>query len=242
MPFITLDRAFITALIKRWRPETHTFHLRSGESTVTLRDMEIITSLPIDGRPVTWDSRLDKNKKKELCERLLGLDPLGEVMSGFKVSLKWLRDYFDGKVKEGDDEVMVLRKARGYILQLIGGIVLPDQSSSHVYLCFLSLLDDLRLPSHPLPLPRLQFYYWIERLGGGECSYSCKFGVGSNFLSLPRTCDDEFHSANLSTHVVGYYRFSSDVQRPDEVIVYVTFCYFVTNCWSFRKRLVICGS
>ncbi|KAG5548714.1 hypothetical protein RHGRI_014164 [Rhododendron griersonianum] len=145
MPFLTLDRAFITALIERWRPETHTFHLHSGESTVTLQDVEIITGLAVDGRPVTGDTRFDQKKKKELCERLLGLDPPGEVMSGFKVSLKWLRDNFNGKVEEEDDEVTVLRKARGYILQLIGGIVLPDQSSSHVHLCFLSLFDDLQL-------------------------------------------------------------------------------------------------
>ncbi|KAI8537178.1 hypothetical protein RHMOL_Rhmol09G0004700 [Rhododendron molle] len=145
MPFITLDRAFITALIERWRPETHTFHLRSGESTVTLQDVEIITGLAVDGRPVTGDTRFDQDKKKELCERLLGLNPPGEVMSGFKVSLKWLRENFDGKIEEEDDEVTVLRKARDYILQLIGGIVLPDQSSSHVHLCFLSLLDDLQL-------------------------------------------------------------------------------------------------
>ncbi|KAG5529354.1 hypothetical protein RHGRI_029910 [Rhododendron griersonianum] len=247
MPFITLDRAFITALIERWRPETHTFHLRSGESTVTLQDVEIITGLPVDGRPVTGDSRFDKDKKKDICERLLGLDPPGEVMSGFKVSLKWLRDNFDGKVEEGDDEVTVLRKARGYILQLIGGIVLPDQSSSHVHLYFLSLLDDLQLAGT---------YSW-----GSACLatlyHYLDFGstVGSKdlggmfvllqvwgwerfpFLAPARNgkrvirrdsplsgrWDDEFHSPNLPTHVVGHYRFSLDVQRPDEVIVYVTF-------------------
>ncbi|KAG5536594.1 hypothetical protein RHGRI_024125 [Rhododendron griersonianum] len=64
MPFITLDRAFITALIERWRPETHTFHLHSGESTVTLQDVEIITGLAVDGRPVTGYTRFDQNKKK----------------------------------------------------------------------------------------------------------------------------------------------------------------------------------
>ncbi|XP_058200873.1 serine/threonine-protein phosphatase 7 long form homolog [Rhododendron vialii] len=242
MPFITLDRAFITALIERWRPETHTFHLRSGESTVTLQDVEIITGLAVDGRPVTGDSRFDKDKKKELCERLLGLDPPGEVMSGFKVSLKWLRDNFNGKVEEGDDEVTVLRKARGYILQLIGGIVLPDQSSSHVHLYFLSLLDDLQLAGT---------YSW-----GSACLatlyHYLDFGstVGSKdlggmfillqvwgwerfpFLAPARNgkrvirrdsplsgrWDDEFHSPNLPTHVVGHYRFSLDVQRPDEVV------------------------
>ncbi|KAI8550005.1 hypothetical protein RHMOL_Rhmol06G0070200 [Rhododendron molle] len=256
MPFITLDRAFITALIERWRPETHTFHLRLGESTVTLQDVEIITGLAVDGRPVTGDTRFDQDKKKELCERLLGLNPPGEVMSGFKVSLKWLRENFDGKIEEEDDEVMVLRKARGYILQLIGGIVLPDQSSSHVHLCFLSLLDDLQLAGT---------YSWGSACLGTLYHY-LDFGstIGSKdlggmfvllqvwgwerfpFLAPARNgkrvirhdsplsgrWDDEFHSPNLPTHVVGHYRFSLDVQKPDEVIIYVTFRYFVTNCWA----------
>ncbi|KAI8567220.1 hypothetical protein RHMOL_Rhmol02G0104000 [Rhododendron molle] len=242
MPFITLDHAFITALIERWRPETHTFHLRSGESTVTLQDVEIITGLAVDGRPVTGDTRFDQDKKKELCERLLGLNPPGEVMSGFKVSLKWLRENFDGKIEEEDDEVTVLRKARGYILQLIGGIVLPDQSGSHVHLCFLSLLDDLQLAST---------YSWGSACLGTLYHYlDSGSTIGSKdlggmfilvqvwgwerfpFLAPARNgkrvirrdsplsgwWDDEFRSPNLPTHVVGYYRFFLDVQKPDEVV------------------------
>ncbi|XP_052487970.1 serine/threonine-protein phosphatase 7 long form homolog [Gossypium raimondii] len=43
----------IFALVERWRPETHTFHLTCGECTVTLEDVVIQLGLPIDGNTVT---------------------------------------------------------------------------------------------------------------------------------------------------------------------------------------------
>ncbi|XP_057548129.1 protein MAIN-LIKE 1-like [Amaranthus tricolor] len=49
---LELDRALITALVKRWRLETHTFHLMVGEATNTLQDVAIILGLPIEGQAV----------------------------------------------------------------------------------------------------------------------------------------------------------------------------------------------
>ncbi|MFQ6645074.1 hypothetical protein Gotur_019407 [Gossypium turneri] len=43
----------ISALVERWRPETHTFHFPCGECTVTLEDVALQLRLPIDGSPVT---------------------------------------------------------------------------------------------------------------------------------------------------------------------------------------------
>jgi hypothetical protein len=49
----------ITALVDRWRPETHTFHLRTGEMAVTLQDMSMILGLPIKGVPVCFNTNSD---------------------------------------------------------------------------------------------------------------------------------------------------------------------------------------
>ncbi|KAG8491605.1 hypothetical protein CXB51_014781 [Gossypium anomalum] len=55
----------ISALVKRWRPETHTFHLPCGECTVTLEDVALQLGLPIDGSPVTGHL-LDNATEEEL--------------------------------------------------------------------------------------------------------------------------------------------------------------------------------
>ena len=43
------DLSLISALVDRWRPETHTFHMPFGEMSVTLQDVSMLTGLLISG-------------------------------------------------------------------------------------------------------------------------------------------------------------------------------------------------
>uniref|UniRef100_A0A2N9EY04 Aminotransferase-like plant mobile domain-containing protein n=1 Tax=Fagus sylvatica TaxID=28930 RepID=A0A2N9EY04_FAGSY len=100
LPFIKLDWHLITALVERWRLETHTFHLPSGEMTITLEDVSIQLGLPVDGLPVT---RLTDLKWRELCIRLLGVDPPSSQLSGSRLSLNWLAQQFPLLATDTDD-------------------------------------------------------------------------------------------------------------------------------------------
>ncbi|KAL4321327.1 hypothetical protein AHAS_Ahas14G0099400 [Arachis hypogaea] len=47
------DWSLASALIKRWRPESYTFHLPCGEMTITLQDVAYQLGLRIDGDPIS---------------------------------------------------------------------------------------------------------------------------------------------------------------------------------------------
>src|SRR5579859_7583734 len=81
--FLSLDRSLLTALVDRWRPETHTFHLPCGEMAPTLQDVSFLLGLPIDGDavgprvvPATWREDLDiRFAGVERMEDLDWIDP-----------------------------------------------------------------------------------------------------------------------------------------------------------------------
>lgn len=89
--FIQLDWALITALVERWRTETHTFHLPYGEMTITLEDVEVLLGLKVDGKALVGSTQEDW---PEFCQRLLGVTPPRNELDGGRINMCWLSEQF----------------------------------------------------------------------------------------------------------------------------------------------------
>ncbi|KAF1874095.1 hypothetical protein Lal_00041539 [Lupinus albus] len=134
-----INNHLITALVERWRPETHTFHLPIGECTVTLEDVAYQLGLPIDGNIVTEPTNMDWNV---VCHNLLGAVPNERQIVGQRIQMSWLDSTFQ-QLPDDATEIVIDQHARAFILRMIGGFLMPDTSGSRVHLMYLLLLEDL---------------------------------------------------------------------------------------------------
>ena len=71
-PSREIDHCLISALVERWRPKTHMFHLPHGEMSITLKDVEVIFGLPIDGEVLVRPTAVVDGGWSQLCRELLG--------------------------------------------------------------------------------------------------------------------------------------------------------------------------
>ncbi|MFQ6630732.1 hypothetical protein Gotur_009663, partial [Gossypium turneri] len=89
-PLSPLVENYLRALIERWRPETHTFHLPCRECTITLEDVSLQLGLLVDGYPITGS--VQSSDWGAVCYELLGAIP--DKIEGGKIEMGWLRDTF----------------------------------------------------------------------------------------------------------------------------------------------------
>ena len=140
-----MDAPLLTAMVDRWRPETHTFHLPCGEMTVTMEDVAMILGLPLEGIPVT--GIIDSDNWRDMVEQLIGLRPPAppegvrdRKTSG--VSSAWLKANFN-HCPQAADEATVERYARVWLWHLLSGFLFPDASGNTVSWVILPILGQM---------------------------------------------------------------------------------------------------
>ena len=117
-----IDPLVITALIERWRPKTHTFHLPWGECTSTLEDVALYLSIRVDGRVVIGPNFLDWD---ELCDKLLGKIPPDNAHKGVTLKLTRFLTTLHAPLP-GEPTIHQLQcRCRAYIMYMICCALIP---------------------------------------------------------------------------------------------------------------------
>uniref|UniRef100_A0A7N2LAT8 BSD domain-containing protein n=1 Tax=Quercus lobata TaxID=97700 RepID=A0A7N2LAT8_QUELO len=148
-PSREIDNCLISALVERWRPETHTFHLPHGEMTITLQDVEVIFGLPIDGDVLVGPTAVvDDGAWRRLCTELLGFSPPNDnkTLVGQRILISRLVEAVAAPLPHDATEMQIHRYAQCYILALIGDKLFMDKSGDRVHLMFLDFMRNLRDP------------------------------------------------------------------------------------------------
>ncbi|XP_074326285.1 serine/threonine-protein phosphatase 7 long form homolog [Apium graveolens] len=151
---IQIDWSLITALIERWRPETHTFHFPIGECMISLQDVSCLLGLRIDGAAVTSFTAVEGGWGK-FVEHVFGVFPFkedelggqgvgksGGPLVGGRLKFSWLNLIFPSLPDDASD-LQLRRYTQSYILQLIGGVLFTDHSGGQVHCMYIPLIADL---------------------------------------------------------------------------------------------------
>uniref|UniRef100_K3YCS2 SWIM-type domain-containing protein n=1 Tax=Setaria italica TaxID=4555 RepID=K3YCS2_SETIT len=119
-----MDGPLLTAMVDRWRPETHTFHLPFGEMTITMQDAAMILGLPLEGQPVT--GIIQNENWRDMVEMLIGIrSPEPEVCP------------------PGANDEVVQRYARVWLWHFVSTFLLPDAAGNTVSWMVLPILGQV---------------------------------------------------------------------------------------------------
>ena len=143
LPFVSLvsrsmskmNPCAITALVDRWRPETHTFHFFGGEVSVTLQDVTMISGLPIKGEPICFST--DSEGWHETMVGLIGKEP-GVQGKSAGASYHWIAENFSKYPDDVDDET-VQQYCRAYLWYVVSRTLFSDGTGVNASFMWLKL-------------------------------------------------------------------------------------------------------
>ncbi|KAK9988546.1 hypothetical protein SO802_028785 [Lithocarpus litseifolius] len=133
IPGREINHGLMMALVERWRPETHTFHMPHGEVTITLQDVEVLLGLPVDGDAVTGSTQ---KEWENVWADLLGFRPINQEhtqLTGHRILIKWLLKQIADPLPPNAEEEELHKYARCYILALLGDTIFMDKSGDRLY-------------------------------------------------------------------------------------------------------------
>ncbi|XP_050876535.1 protein MAIN-LIKE 2-like [Lathyrus oleraceus] len=137
---LKIDFKLVVALLERWRPETHTFHLPTGEFTITLEDVSMLLSLRINGKPVNGPT----NVTNDVYMDNLGVELTASDKNGASVKIVWLEALLtELKNNSSPTEAENILHAKVYILLLIATFLMSDKSHNLLHSSWLPLVGDL---------------------------------------------------------------------------------------------------
>ncbi|XP_070014961.1 serine/threonine-protein phosphatase 7 long form homolog [Nicotiana sylvestris] len=130
-----LDWSLITALVERWQSETHTFHLPTGEATITLEDVQVLYGLRIDGRAVALPQYIRSMMRAHILDMMMhftGYRPQGDA-GGSRVSLLAIKDhmaFLHPDITGETEDLHIERYTWLALLLLFGCVFFPNTSGS----------------------------------------------------------------------------------------------------------------
>ncbi|RYR59165.1 hypothetical protein Ahy_A05g024999 isoform B [Arachis hypogaea] len=107
-----LDEPLVSAIVERWRPETHTFHMPFGECTVTLQDVAFQLGLPVDGEAVSgclgeFDTYIEGGRPAwEWFQDLFGELPPPNKVKQMTVHFTWFHERFSVLPPDANEETL----------------------------------------------------------------------------------------------------------------------------------------
>uniref|UniRef100_A0ACD5TNR8 Uncharacterized protein n=1 Tax=Avena sativa TaxID=4498 RepID=A0ACD5TNR8_AVESA len=191
LPFITLvtrstpnlNAAALTALVDRWRLETHTFHLRTGEITPTFQDVSMIFGLPIAGNPLCMNTDSDGwcNEMRLLMGRApVELEDKSKDRVPAGATYAWIVANFAHYPEPAEVEVIETH-ARVYVWYVLSRTLFADSGGRTAQWMWLKALTHFH---SNISWGSVALAYLYRQLDDACCRSSANAGIGGSMVLL----------------------------------------------------------